>query len=80
MVMETVVKQKASEAYKMFLNEFTLEDPRIPSSDKIKCPNAECPTRVGREPANVKYIKDDPVNLKFTYICATCRTHWRSRG
>lgn len=80
LVMETIIQQKASEAYRVHLNEFTREDPRLPHLKTLPCPNtAECPTRKGEAETDTIYIKYDTVNVKFLYICNVCGTHWRSR-
>jgi DNA-directed RNA polymerase subunit M/transcription elongation factor TFIIS len=80
LVMETIIQEKASEGYRVFLNEFTREDPRLPHLKTIPCPNKEsCPTRTGGEETDTIYIKYDPVNMKYLYICNVCKNHWRSR-
>jgi hypothetical protein len=82
LVMETIIQEKASDAYRVFLNEFTKQDPRLPHSKTLKCPNKSCPSVTGGAESDVIYIKYDPVNLKFLYICnvAGCGTQWRSRS
>ena len=79
LVLETRVQEKASEGYKILLNEFTPEDPTLPHVKNIKCPNASCPSNSGSEPRDVIYIKYDAVNLKYLYICTKCPQRWRSR-
>jgi DNA-directed RNA polymerase subunit M/transcription elongation factor TFIIS len=79
LVMETTVQEKVSETFRVVLNEFTKNDPRIPHVKNLKCPNEACPTRAGKEPSDVMYIKYDAANLKFLYICTRCDTQWRSR-
>ena len=79
-VMETIIQEKASEAYRVFLNEFTREDPRLPHLNTIPCPNVEtCETRTQGRETDTIYIKYDPINMKYLYICNVCGTHWRSR-
>ncbi len=82
LVMETIIQEKASDAYRVFLNEFTKQDPRLPHSKTLKCPNKSCPSVTGGAESDVIYIKYDPVNLKFLYICNVtgCGTQWRSRS
>lgn len=80
LVLETVVQEKASEAYKVLLNEFTRQDPTLPHVQNIPCPNEACMSRKGVEKADVIIIKSDPVNLKYIYICNVCSTQWRSRS
>lgn len=80
LVMEVVVQEKASDAYKMFVNEFTKKDPRLPHVSNLQCPNANCPSRKGDAESDVIYIKYDTANLKFLYICNVCDTQWKSRS
>jgi len=82
LVMETIIQEKASDAYRVFLNEFTKQDPRLPHSKTIKCPNKACPSATGGVEPDTIYIKYDQTNLKFLYICniAGCGTQWRSRS
>ena len=44
LVMETTIQERASESYKILLNEFTRLDPTLPHTKEIKCPNATCPS------------------------------------
>lgn len=78
LVSEIYVKERGSEAYKIDLNEFTRQDPTLPHLKTMKCPNTTCATNTGSAEKDVIYIKYDPENLKFLYICTVCDTHWRS--
>ena len=82
LVMETVVQEKASETYRIYLNEFTKQDPRLPHIKTLKCPNTNCASRMGGAESDVIYIKYDTVNMKYLYICNVegCNTQWRSRS
>lgn len=79
LVLETRVQERASEGYKILLNEFTAEDPTLPHVKNIKCPNESCPSNTGGKQRDVIYIKYDAVNLKYLYICTNCPQRWRSR-
>ena len=79
LVLETDLKEKTSEGYKILMNEFTKSDPTLPHLDTIKCPKEECPTNTSGTKKDVIYLKYDAVNLKFLYICNVCDTHWRSK-
>lgn len=79
LAMETYVQERASEGYKILLNEFTRQDPTLPHVNTIKCPRGSCTTNTGGTPRDVIYIKYDPVNMKFLYICNVCGEQWRSR-
>ena len=78
LVLEIDLKEKTSEGYKILLNEFTKEDPTLPHIDTIPCPNKGCDTNTKGKPRDIIYLKYDPVNLKFLYICNVCDTQWRS--
>jgi hypothetical protein len=80
LVMEMVIQDEASDAYKVFVNEFTKTDPRLPHVSTLKCPNLTCPSRKGEAESDVIYIKYDTANLKFLYICNICDTQWKSRS
>jgi DNA-directed RNA polymerase subunit M/transcription elongation factor TFIIS len=80
LILETHVQQRASEGYKILLNEFTKYDPTLPHMKTIKCPNGTCPTNVANQEKDVIYIKYDTANMKYLYICNICDTNWRSRS
>ena len=92
LVNETVVQERASEGYKILLNEFTRHDPTLPHINTLPCPNTTgnaatgkpiCPTNKegGAKPArDVIVIKYDAQNMKFLYICNVCGEQWRSRS
>ena len=79
LVMETVIQEKASESFRVALNEFTKDDPRLPHVKNLKCPTDKCPSRSAGVESDIIYIKYDAQNLKFLYICTHCNTQWRSR-
>ena len=82
LIMETDLQEKTSEGYKILLNEFTKMDPTLPHLDNIKCPNKECGSNRGSVKADIIYMKYDPVNLKYLYLCnvSGCGAQWRSKG
>ncbi len=89
LVNETVVQERASEGYKILLNEFTRQDPTLPHVSTLPCPNttgdvasgkAICPTHTSNVPRDVIIIKYDAQNMKFLYICNVCGEQWRSRS
>lgn len=80
LLVETVVQERTSEAYKIMVNEFTRQDPTLPHVRTIKCPRPTCESNQGgRVERDVIYMKHDPVNLKFLYICNVCGETWKSR-
>lgn len=80
LILEMNVQQRSSEGYKILLNEFTKYDPTLPHMKTIKCPSGDCPTNKGEKERDIIYMKYDPVNLKYIYICNVCDHQWRSRS
>lgn len=80
LLMETHVQERSSEGYKILKNEFTRQDATLPHVKNIKCPNDECSSNTGGADRDVIYMKYDPVNMKFLYLCNVCEFTWRSRS
>lgn len=79
LVKETLIGDRASEAYKIILNEFTTKDPTLPTVKNIKCPNGGCPSNTGQAEPKVMFQLYNPKDLKYCYICMRCDQQWRSR-
>lgn len=60
------------------VNAYTLMDPTLPHVNTLRCPNGACPSRSNEALRDVIYIKVDPTNLKFQYICTVCKEQWTS--
>ncbi len=58
------------------VNEYTKMDPTLPHVNTIRCPNGGCPSNREGEERDVIYIKTDPANLKFQYVCTKCPAQW----
>ena len=58
------------------INDYTLKDPTLPHVMTIPCPNGGCPSASDETRRDVIYIKTDPTNLKYQYICTVCMTQW----
>jgi len=79
LVMEMMVQERSAEGYKILLNEFTRQDPRLPHIRKnIKCPEPKCDSNHGKREPDIIYIKYDPINMLYLYICDICGFQWRS--
>ena len=78
MVMEMKFRERASDGYKILLNEYTRQDPRLPHLKTIPCPDSSCDSNHGKAPSDVIYIKHDAVNMLYLYICNVCGFTWRS--
>ena len=71
---------ETSEGYKILVNEFTRYDVRLPHIVKtLRCPEPTCDTNHGSAEPDILYIKYDPANLKYLYICTSCGFQWTSR-
>ena len=79
LISETLIKERTSEGYKILLNEFTRQDPTLPHLKTMKCPRGDCSSNTAGAEKDVIYIKYDPENLKYLYICNVCGEQWRSR-
>ena len=62
------------------INDFTKEDPTLPRTDTIKCPNQECLTNTEPDTnkREVLYIRYDDTNLKYVYMCTSCNMTWKT--
>lgn len=61
------------------VNEYTHLDPTLPRIKSMKCPNVECETNTALDaPCTVLYIRYDDTNLKFVYMCSTCKHTWNT--
>lgn len=58
------------------INAYTLKDPTLPHVKTLVCPNKSCASNNDPSLRDVIYIKNDPTNLKFQYICTVCETQW----
>ena len=79
LLMETLVQERSSEGYRILLNEFTRQDTTLPHTKSIKCSKEGCPSNGPGVERDIIYIKYDPVNMKYLYICNVCGESWRSR-
>ena len=80
LLVETLVQERASEGYKILLNEFTRQDPTLPHVKTIKCPRGDCSSNTGGAERDVIYIKYDTANMLYIYVCNVCGETWRSRS
>ena len=58
------------------VNSYTLKDPTLPHMKTLDCPNTGCVSRTDASKKDVIYIKTDPANMKFQYVCTVCNTQW----
>jgi hypothetical protein len=79
LIMESYIKEKSAESWKLPITEFTRLDNTLPYLRDLKCPNGQCSSNKGSSQKKVYFIKHDNENLKFAYICANCEQTWTSR-
>ena len=58
------------------VNAYTLQDPTLPHVKNLACRNPECPSEHNHALRDIIYIKTDPINMKFQYICVVCKSQW----
>lgn len=50
--------------------------PTIRNNPNIKCPNADCESNKDGEVSELLYIKYDPSDMKYMYVCKHCFQKW----
>ena len=78
-VLKTKLKNNTS-TFSHIINQYTKLDPTLPRIYSIKCPNNKCSTNHedAKDPAEIIYMRYDDDNLKYSYICSTCDTIWKT--
>lgn len=79
--------------YKNIINEYTKYDPTLPRTNKLDCPNENCPSNSNNDNDNdetksskkkcktekeIVYIRYDNENMKYIYLCCLCDTTWKN--
>ena len=62
------------------VNKHTTLDVTLPRTNSIKCPNIDCLTNksdFNSDDREIIYIRYDHLNIKYMYICNTCKTNWK---
>ena len=76
-VLSTKIK-RSEEKYAHVINEFTKDDPTLPRTTTIRCPNSGCASNKDGEERDVLYLRYDDSNLQYVYLCAKCDTVWKT--
>ena len=80
LISELYIGERATEGYKILLNEFTRADPRLPHiHGTIQCPDPKCKSNQSGQESDIIFMKYDNVNLSYLYICNVCDYKWHSR-
>ena len=65
----------SEKAYIHDINAYTKNDPTLPRTTIIKCPNQACPIDSDNK-KEVIYLRYDDKNMKYIYLCCVCNTTW----
>ena len=76
-VLSTSVK-RSEEKYALVVNEYTRNDPTLPRTSTIRCPNSTCKTNKGDAARDVIFLRYDDQNLQYVYMCSVCETTWKT--
>ena len=77
-VSHTTLKS-TTQKYAHSVNEYTKEDPTLPRTSTIRCPNQDCKTNTGDAAKEVIYLRYDDANMAYLYICTACNTTWKTQ-
>lgn len=79
LISEMILDNKSSEAYKIMINEYTLQDNTLPHIETLPCPKQTCPSNNGTK-RDIVYMTYDAPAKKNLYICTVCKEQWKSRN
>ena len=66
-------------AYVNDINKYTKQDPTLPRTNMIRCPNQQCPSNSAADSEReVIYIRYDDKNVKYIYLCSFCDKTWKT--
>ena len=79
--------QTKSLSYDHIINDYTCYDNTLPRITHINCPNPECSRNIKKveegkgekvekeekEEKDIIFIRYDDINLKYVYLCTTCK-------
>ena len=75
-VSSTTLK-RSSQKYAHVVSAYTKDDPTLPRTTAIRCPDPACPgAQSGQN--EVIYMRYDDSRMKYLYICAACDTMWKT--
>jgi len=64
--------------YEHIINKFTKNDPSLPRTNKIKCPNTSCKSLDDDLENDIIFLRYDDINMKYIYVCNYCNTIWKT--
>ena len=80
LILETMIQERSSEAFKIMINEFTRQDKTLPHMKMLPCAKESCPTNLGGAERDVIYMTYDAAAKRNLYICNVCGEQWKSRN
>ena len=75
-ISKTVFKNEDKD-FNNIINEYTFLDPCLPRTNKINCPDKDCESNKDETVREIIYIRYDDVNIKYVYLCSSCKTVWK---
>ena len=78
-VSKTVIKHDNSK-FENIVNEYTKQDPTLPRTNAIRCPNVNCDSNNSEKQIEneILYMRFDNTNMKYIYMCVHCDTTWKT--
>jgi DNA-directed RNA polymerase subunit M/transcription elongation factor TFIIS len=82
--------KRSEQQFNNSINSYTKNDPTLPRSTTIKCPNCNSLNNLSSSssssssssPEHVKseviYIRYDDTHMKYVYLCTSCNTTWKT--
>ena len=87
-VSKTHIKNNTNK-HSTIINEYTKLDPTLPRTNKLDCPNSNCPTnstndeeekgkksKKDKTKKEILFLRYDNDNMKYIYLCCRCDTSW----
>jgi DNA-directed RNA polymerase subunit M/transcription elongation factor TFIIS len=84
-VSKTHVKKNTNK-HSTIINEYTKLDPTLPRTNKLNCPNGNCPSnkksdddgksKTKKPTKEILYLRYDTDNMKYIYLCCICDSSW----
>ena len=75
-ILDTYVREEDT-LYEHAINPYVHLDPTLPRTRNVPCPNRQCPSHSSEQP-EVLYIRYNDAALSYVYMCALCKTAWKS--
>jgi len=76
---ENIKNDLRDDKYSIYMNKHIKHDPTLPRVNNILCPNEVCrsKTEKDKKEGEVIYVKYNPNDMKYAYLCCHCDTFWK---